>query len=120
MTLRVPCPIGLVHLFGRDARYDISLTHAHGPAPCGPIAYSRMFSLFLFDSLRLRILFDSLPFYSIPSDDIPDIINFYSILFDSFRFVSLPFSTILRSARDLRHLAVYKPLYDIGGVLSLT
>ena len=102
----------------RPVRY--LLIHAHGPAPCGPIPLSRMFSLFLFDSRRRCLPSHSIPFHSALFHDASDFTDFYSILFDSFRLVSPSFSMVPCSARDLRRLAVYKPLYDLRGALSLT
>ena len=102
MWLKHPMTNRLGPLAQPELPCTISLSCAHGPAPCGPITLSHIFYAFL---LTLLILFLSIPFCSISTCD-PS---------SSLRFVSVPFFLVLSpsmSARDLASLCIYKPLYE--------
>ena len=78
------------------------LTHAHGPAPCGPITLSSMFPPFpltRFAAALHSVLFYSVLFSSMTPLTSSCSIRFYLIPLYLF---SLIFLTILRHARDLR------------------
>ena len=85
-----------------------------------PLWAHNAFSYVLLLSLQTHIVsfFQSLLFDSVPFRSIAPLISFTSI-----RFYSIPFDPFLRQSLSYPRspsLVVYKPLYDLGGALSLT